>query len=60
MQYVKNYYDKNGFIIKKNILSKKNINAILKMTSFNLNLFKNDKTKILIICHGLIKNLLKN
>jgi ectoine hydroxylase-related dioxygenase (phytanoyl-CoA dioxygenase family) len=33
-------FNKNGFIIKKNVLSKKDINLLVKMISFNLNRFK--------------------
>ena len=33
-------YKKNGFILKKKVLTKKEINSILQMISFNLNRFK--------------------
>ena len=40
-----NNYSKDGYVILKNILSKKDINSVLKMISFNLNSFKKNKTK---------------
>lgn len=40
-----NEYNKNGFVIIKNVLPKKDINLILKMITYNLNFFKKKSTK---------------
>lgn len=42
---MRNEYKKNGFVIIKNVLPKKDINSILKMITFNLNFFKKKSTK---------------
>ena len=41
----RNIYKKNGFVIVKNVLSKNDINSILKMITYNLNFFKKKNTK---------------
>ena len=41
----RNIYKKNGFVIVKNVLSKNDINSILKMITYNLNFFKKKKKK---------------
>jgi hypothetical protein len=56
----RNEYKKNGFVIIKNVLPKKDINSILKMIAYNLNFFKKKSTKKIEIKSWSNKKFKKN